>query len=268
MKSLKDFQVQIDEVLTKKTPLSKWVHDFVHSDNPKFAGKSKDERIKMAQGAYYGAQKESVEEGENKQMKGKDPCWKGYQMVGMKKKGDRKTCTLAIFEGDCLDENTNVLCMDEVNGIVHKPIKNININDYVITHNNKIAKVLNKSTKVLKLVNIKTRYGNIKASLNHRFMIYDTYLDNYIWLPVNELIKDVKRYKFIYNKLHSITVSAEILNIKYDDEIKIELIDQIITSAKEHKFLVYDLLTQDFILCKAIDLDKNVHLIVFSSLQK
>jgi hypothetical protein len=90
MKSLKEFQVQIDEVLTKKTPLSKWVHDFVHSDNPKFAGKSKDERIKMAQGAYYGAQKESVEEGENKQMKGKDPCWKGYQMVGMKKKGDRK----------------------------------------------------------------------------------------------------------------------------------------------------------------------------------
>jgi hypothetical protein len=90
MKSLKEFQVQIDEVLIKKTPLSKWVHDFVHSDDPKFAGKSKDERIKMAQGAYYGAQKESIEEGENKQMKGKDPCWKGYQMVGMKKKGDRK----------------------------------------------------------------------------------------------------------------------------------------------------------------------------------
>ena len=89
MKSLKEFQVQIDEVLTKKTPLTQWIHDFVHSDDPKFAGKSKDERIKMAQGAYYGAQKESMEEGENKQMKGKDPCWKDYQMVGMKKKGDR-----------------------------------------------------------------------------------------------------------------------------------------------------------------------------------
>lgn len=30
-----------------------------------------------------------VSEGENKQVKGGDPCWKGYQMVGMKKKGDR-----------------------------------------------------------------------------------------------------------------------------------------------------------------------------------
>lgn len=37
-------------------------------------------------------QKEDVQldEGENKQMKGKDPCWKGYQMVGMKDKNGKK----------------------------------------------------------------------------------------------------------------------------------------------------------------------------------
>lgn len=80
MKSYNDFKNQIDEVLTKKTPLSKWIHDFVHSDDPKFAGKSKEERIKMAQGAYYGAQKESVEEA----------CWKGYTAVGLKMKNGRK----------------------------------------------------------------------------------------------------------------------------------------------------------------------------------
>ena len=44
---------QIDEVLTKKTPASEYISDFVKSDNPKFAGKSKKERIKMALGAYY-----------------------------------------------------------------------------------------------------------------------------------------------------------------------------------------------------------------------
>lgn len=43
----------IDEVLTAKDPVSKWIHDFVHSDNPKFAGKSIKERQKMALGAYY-----------------------------------------------------------------------------------------------------------------------------------------------------------------------------------------------------------------------
>jgi len=45
----------IDEKLTSADPTSKWISDFVHSDNPKFAGKSKKERIRMALGASYAA---------------------------------------------------------------------------------------------------------------------------------------------------------------------------------------------------------------------
>lgn len=47
----------INEVLGKNEPASAWIHDFVHSDNPKFAGKSKAERKKMALGAYYAKQR-------------------------------------------------------------------------------------------------------------------------------------------------------------------------------------------------------------------
>jgi hypothetical protein len=50
---------QINEVLSKDASAGDWIHDFVHSKNPKFAGKSTAERKKMALGAYYGAQKES-----------------------------------------------------------------------------------------------------------------------------------------------------------------------------------------------------------------
>jgi len=54
---------QVDEVLTKKDPASKWIRDFIDSKNPKFAGKSKKERQRMALGAYYAKQRnESVEE--------------------------------------------------------------------------------------------------------------------------------------------------------------------------------------------------------------
>ena len=42
-----------------------WIHDFVHSKNPKFDGKSKEERNKMAQGAFYGKQKAHKEEVES-----------------------------------------------------------------------------------------------------------------------------------------------------------------------------------------------------------
>ncbi len=51
----------INEVLGKDASAGDWIHDFVHSDNPKFAGKSKAERKKMALGAYYGKQNENVE---------------------------------------------------------------------------------------------------------------------------------------------------------------------------------------------------------------
>jgi len=51
----------INEVLGKDASAGDYIHDFVHSDNPKFAGKSTAERKKMALGAYYGAQKEAYE---------------------------------------------------------------------------------------------------------------------------------------------------------------------------------------------------------------
>jgi hypothetical protein len=50
----------INEVLGKDATAGDWIKDFVHSDNPKFAGKSKAERKKMALGAYYGQQNETA----------------------------------------------------------------------------------------------------------------------------------------------------------------------------------------------------------------
>mgnify|MGYP003346771018 CR=1 FL=1 len=61
-KSMKKFEKQrgplpeetLDEKLTKKMSAGDVISDFVHSDDPKFKGKSKKERQKMALGAYYG----------------------------------------------------------------------------------------------------------------------------------------------------------------------------------------------------------------------
>jgi hypothetical protein len=65
-KHLNNEEVELDEmineVLGKDASAGDWIHDFVHSDNPKFAGKSKAERKKMALGAYYGKQNEEFEQ--------------------------------------------------------------------------------------------------------------------------------------------------------------------------------------------------------------
>jgi len=44
----------LSEVLSKSTTAGETISDFVHSKNPKFAGKSTKERQRMALGAYYG----------------------------------------------------------------------------------------------------------------------------------------------------------------------------------------------------------------------
>ena len=53
---------RINEKLKASDPIQKWISDFVDSDDERFEGKTKEERIKMAKGAYYGAQNEEVKE--------------------------------------------------------------------------------------------------------------------------------------------------------------------------------------------------------------
>jgi len=54
--------VELSEKLTKKMTAGNVIDDFVHSDDPKFAGKSKEERKKIALGAYYGMHPELKKE--------------------------------------------------------------------------------------------------------------------------------------------------------------------------------------------------------------
>jgi hypothetical protein len=60
MKPIKEKAEQVDEVLTKSTTAGETIHDFVHSDNPKFKGKSKEKRKQMALAAYYAKQNEDT----------------------------------------------------------------------------------------------------------------------------------------------------------------------------------------------------------------
>jgi len=52
-------EISLDEALSKNSTAYNWIHDFVHSDNPKFDGKSKAQRMQMALAAYYAMQKRS-----------------------------------------------------------------------------------------------------------------------------------------------------------------------------------------------------------------
>ena len=53
---------QVDEVLGKGATAADYIHDFVNSKNPKFDGKSKKERIRMALGAAYAARNDDADD--------------------------------------------------------------------------------------------------------------------------------------------------------------------------------------------------------------
>jgi hypothetical protein len=56
-KANEELDIELDEVLSKDATAGDFIHDFVNSDNPKFAGKSKEKRKQMALAAYYAKQK-------------------------------------------------------------------------------------------------------------------------------------------------------------------------------------------------------------------
>lgn len=68
MKKFNELREQyLEEKLKASDPAGTYIHDFVHSDNPKFAGKSKAKRIQMALAASYAAKGKSRNE-ETKQI--------------------------------------------------------------------------------------------------------------------------------------------------------------------------------------------------------
>jgi hypothetical protein len=60
-KMLRKEEASLEEKLDPSMGASKYVQDFVKSKDPRFEGKTKKERIKMALGAFYGAKNEAVE---------------------------------------------------------------------------------------------------------------------------------------------------------------------------------------------------------------
>ena len=68
--------------------------------------------------------KSFISEGENKQVKGGDPCWSGYQMVGKKKKNGKEVpnCVPANEEVELDEDWSKVNKQDKTDGMSQKAV--------------------------------------------------------------------------------------------------------------------------------------------------
>jgi hypothetical protein len=87
----------LEEKLSADDDAGVWISDFVKSTDPRFEGKSKKERIKMALGAYYAAQKEDTEiEGEELTEEVDYYKFKQLAILGLLSPGDANKAALGM----------------------------------------------------------------------------------------------------------------------------------------------------------------------------
>lgn len=170
---------------------------------------------------------------------------------------DRWKCSLGLFEGDCLHENTNIRIIDD-GDIVDKKIKDVKIDDLVITHNNTISNVYALTKKIKKKATIKIKNEDIICSHTHKWFVYDIEKNEFYFEITNKI--DKLKHKLVKNYL---AFTDSLLPIIKSDGYNITLIsgESIITSP-DHKFATYNKDSNKFEMVDSKNIDFNIHLLV------
>jgi DNA topoisomerase-2 len=170
---------------------------------------------------------------------------------------DRSKCSLGIFEGDCLHENTSIRIIDD-GDIVDKKIKDVKIDDLVITHNNTISNVYALTKKIKKKATIKIKNEDIICSHTHKWFVYDIEKNEFYFEITNNINK--LKHKLVKNYL---AFTESLLPIIKSDGYSLTLLsgESIITNP-DHKFAIYNKDSNKFEMIESKNIDCNIHLLV------
>jgi hypothetical protein len=169
-------------------------------------------------------------------------------------KENRDQCILFVAEGDCLDQSTEINVYTEA-GIEKRMIKDVKVGDQVLTHKNRLRSVLHSFSKVDHFIEIRTPEGIIRCSRTHRLFVYDVLTDKFEIISAEHL--DTKRHKLIKSK-PSLSIGAYLITAIVSSK---SLYDLTIThqngeihSTYDHKFMVLDIETEEYVYLTAKDL--------------
>jgi hypothetical protein len=178
-------------------------------------------------------------------------------------KENRRDCMIFVSEGDCLEQDTEIKVYSD-SGASKKKIKDVKVGDFVLTHKNRLRMVKHTFAKVGHFLEIKTGEGVIKCSPVHRFFVYDVSTDTFVVITAENI--DPTRHKLIKSKpCMSIHVSLIKDISKSDDlyDLKITHEDGEIQSTHDHRFMVLDLNTEEYIFIPAKELIPYTHCLAY-----
>jgi DNA gyrase/topoisomerase IV subunit B len=186
------------------------------------------------------------------------------KLIDAKESTKRTECSLAIFEGDCLEENTSILALRENDARMFRTLKEVKIDDYVLTHDNNLKRVTAKSSKISKTALIKTKSGVIETSYSHKMWVYDTEEKTFDFVQTSSLVKG--RHKIVKSKLANNPVFLKIEDItKSQNGVLITTEDGMIFASYTHRFLVFEIDNQKFLLKSSTEISPDHHMLVLTS---
>ena len=172
---------------------------------------------------------------------------KYYPSIGVKK-------YLFLVEGQCLEENTEVLMAD----FTSKKIKDLNVNDKIISSDMSIQTVSSKAKLLKETITFSTCVGEITCGQKHKFKVYDTELKVFDFVEAIEIKKDINRYKFLKSKIND---SSRYIKIDKNENHILTANDEFISYTDDDYFVII----RDFLIMRVHALDiKTNDLIVLS----
>lgn len=185
------------------------------------------------------------------------------KLIDAKATAGRVRCSLALFEGDCLHEDTQILVFREGLGPTSMPLREVVVGDHVITHTNTLKEITAVSRKISRLHCIKTSRGEIWASGTHRLWVYTPSKDLFDFIPVSEIVPGTHR--IVQNRLADTRRVLDLLSVSQDEKgFRIETSEGVLVATREHKFATLNVSSGVFGLTSSESLEVGTHVLVLS----
>lgn len=161
--------------------------------------------------------------------------------------------TLFIVEGSCIHEDEEVNVWRNGEPLCLK-IKDVSVGDEIITHRNRIRKILNVQKKLKRTKKLTLSDGSVLIqSEAHRYYVYDKLKEQFIFIPVSEMIPG--KHTLVRNRLSSFIGCVEVVESYkqpgYYSECFILENGEMFQNSPEHSYCVFNSTTNEFEMKKS-----------------
>jgi hypothetical protein len=180
---------------------------------------------------------------------------------------NRAETSVYLVEGDCLEENTEIVISTK-QGFISKQIKKVKVGDKVLTHLGNIKPVSSVQHRIKNVYRINSSAGEITASKEHKIFVYNTITDEFEFLQLEFIDKNI--HKLVKSKLidYDLAISIEEIFNLDDEKYKLEFRytlnneEHSIKTSLTHKFGCFDLKNQKFTMLEAQSVNLKDHLLL------